>query len=77
MASPQVSPSECLERHALFMEFKTANQRLVEIHETEIKAVLADDLTTFEKLQPDLRRTRNWRDMAAETLQRHMREHGC
>ncbi len=77
MSSPQVSPGECLERHRLFIEFKTANQLLMQVHEAEIEALLENDLAKFEALEPQLLNARKRRDLTAENLQHHMREHGC
>jgi len=39
--------------------------------------VLADDLPTFDGLQPQLARARENRDRVAENLQRHIRDHSC
>ncbi len=75
MAAP--SPGECLERHRLFVAFKAANQLLNEIHESEIQALLADDLATFKGFQPQLEKARENRSTVAEALLRHMQEHAC
>ncbi len=77
MSSPKTSPGECPDRQRLFAAFKAANQLLNEIHETEIQALLADDIAMFHGLQPQLEKAREHRSTVAEALLRHMREHGC
>lgn len=71
------SSAVCLERQRLFAAFKAANQLLNEIHESELQALVADDLGLFAGLDPQLRKARENRDTIAEALLRHMREHGC
>ena len=71
------SSAVCPERQRLFAAFKSTNQLLNEIHESEIQALLIDDIAMFEGLGTQLQEARETRDIVAEALLRHMREHGC
>jgi len=73
--SPRLAP--CPERQRLFDEFKAAHRVLVRIHQAELDALLADDLTTFKRAESELAEARKQRDETAERLLRHMREHRC
>ena len=75
--SPNAAHGLCHERSRLFADFKSTHQRLMQIHDAKMRAVLAEDFTMLEQLRAELVEIRKRRDEVAEALQLHLREHGC
>ena len=74
-AEPKPSPQECAEKTRLISELVEAHKRIAAIHNQEIEAVIAGDLSA--KLDGQLKEARGVRDSIMKDLKDHLAKHHC
>jgi hypothetical protein len=72
MANP-----DCTEKVERLAELKGVYQRIADLHNREMEAILAGDFGSDEQLEKELAEARSLRASLTDALRYHVATHGC
>jgi hypothetical protein len=79
MPFPELEPGseECARKLALLHDIKTAMSELMDIHNREMQALIAEDFTRAEDFSILLQSARSRKAELIELYREHVTNHGC